>query len=277
MIGAATGIGLILTLIQLYQREGDKRSAQSRDDFFKWLIEHNFRDIKTQIQSQFDLSTEIEKLLHMNQEQLLERLNDVDSKLLCIMNSVLEFRGFIHAIDPKAGLSEQEENILIQAVESGGARLIDNSTMNEPNDWAIGSHHIEVKRQSIIECSLKKLARLDFLEECFSSKGNIYYQLTELAFDYVDNIKKSDLSDQAKSILKQYVDSGVDYLCTILNGMGQVQVYAQNEQIDIDSPRFAKADLDSLEDHGLIRFDGDMGTGGKRYTLTRDGAGFIKS
>ena len=265
-------IGLVLSLIPLYQREGSKRSGKSRDDFFEWLIDHNFRDIKDQIQSQFNLSAEIETLLHMNHEELVARFDEVDSKLLCIMNSVQEFRGFVHAIDPKLGLSEQEESILIQAVESGGSRIINGTTSTTPHDWTIEHTHIEVKRQNLIECSLKKLVRLDFLEESFSRNGNIYYQLTELAFDYVDNIKKSDLSDQAKSILKQYVDSGEHILKTLASS--SMNIRAGNTFICVKSARLVYDDIGQLERHGYIKFDGDMPNGVKQYTLTRDGATF---
>ena len=276
MLGTATGIGLIMTLIQLYQREGDKRSSKNKDDFFEWLIEHKFLEIKSMIESHGELSAEIETLLHMNQEALLTRFDEVDSKLMCIMNSVQEFRGFVHAIDPKSGLSDQEESLLLQAVESGETTIIDNRDNTHRYDWSIDGKFLSVTNPRRIESDLINLASLGYLKESTSQQGRPKYTLLGMAFDYVDNIKSSDLSDQAVSILKQYIASDAQYLCTILNEVGQPLVQADNTPIAIESRRFVNDDLDSLDEHGFICFDGDMGTG-KRYTLTREGDAFISN
>ena len=114
-----TGIGLILALIPLYQRERDKAKQASKENFYQWLLEHKFQDVKDCITNNFELSTEIEKLLRLNQEELISRFNEVDQKLFCIMNSMQEFHSLVQMVAPQAILTEQEECILRQFVESG--------------------------------------------------------------------------------------------------------------------------------------------------------------
>ena len=183
----------------------------------------------------------------------------------------------------KSMLSEQEESILRQFVESEGACLINTSTLTAGVSWSVirgttgGKYKIEVKDTRTMTSSFSKLARLGFMQECVGHKGSIYYELTEKGIEYVNNLKKYDLSDQAKSILKQYVESRVQYLCTLVHGQGQVEVMAQNIPIKVDNSRFIYDDLNELEERGFIRFDGNINFGGKRYTLTREGDSYYQN
>ncbi len=68
-------------LLQDYQRERDKQKQASKEEFYAWLIEHKFQEVKESIASNSALSFEIETLLQMNQDNLLERFDDVDKKL----------------------------------------------------------------------------------------------------------------------------------------------------------------------------------------------------
>jgi DNA-binding PadR family transcriptional regulator len=275
-ISIAEGTGLILSLIPLFHRERDKGEAASREKFFEWLIGHNFNNLTEQIQSNYDLCTEIETLLQMNQEQLLARFDEVDQKLFRIMNSMQEFRNLVKIVAPKTRLTEQEESILRQFVESEDFLLRDDSNLSNPISWGTNSGtEIIVKNVRTIGSSISKLAELGFMRECIGGSGSIYYELTEDGIEYVDNLKESDLSEQAKSVLKQYVESGEQYLCTLVNGQGQVDVMANSIDIKVDNNRFIYDDIEELEKRGFIRFDGDMGVGRKRYTLTRMGMEFI--
>jgi DNA-binding PadR family transcriptional regulator len=270
------GTGLILALIPLYQRERDKAKQASKEDFYQWLIEHKFQDVKDCITNNFQLSTEIERILRLNQEALISRFDEVDQKLFCIMNSMSEFRGLIQEVAPRAILTEQEESILCQFVESGEETLERRLPYEAPKIWHLGlKKELKVKRQNVIESSFRKLAILGFLFERYKSNGEAFYQLTEEAYYYVNNLKDSDISSQAKSILKQYADSGVVYLASIISSQGSM-VQAENTPIELDNPRMLVDDLSVLEDHGYITFDGDVAMG-KRYTLTHKGNEYAKS
>jgi hypothetical protein len=275
MIDPITGFGIILSLIPLYQRERDKREAASKEKFFEWLIGHNFTDLKTQIQSNYDLCTEIETLLQMNQEQLLARFDEVDQKLFCIMNSMQEFRSLVRMVAPRAGLTEQEESVLRQFVNSGDLYLLLIKTSSGTFCNTDNVVNIKFDDIRVIDGVLRRLVSLGFLVELSADTNVTRYKLTEQSIEYVNNLKKSDLSDQAKSILKQYVESKVQYLL-ILRGDGQAEVMAENTLIKVDNPRFIYDDINELEEREFIRFDEDINFGGKRYMLTREGDNYYQ-
>lgn len=277
-----TGLGLILSLIPLFQRERDKREAASKEKFFEWLIGHNFNNLTEQIQSNYNLCMEIETLLQMNQEQLLARFDEVDQKLFCIMNSMQEFRSFVKIVAPKTRLTEQEESILRQFVESEDSLLRDDSNLSNSISWGTNSGtEIIVKDVRTIGSSISKLAKLGFMRECIGGSGSIYYELTEDGIEYVDNLKKSDLSEQAKSILKQYVESGEQYLDIYFIDT-QIVLEAGKKQIDFDNPRFISEDANHLIKQGFIQFIKNTTLDPryisfKRHALTRKGEEYINS
>jgi len=266
-----TGFGLILSLIPLFQREQDNREKANKEKFFTWLMEHNFAELKTQLESNFALSAEIETMLQMNQEQLLARFDEVDKKLLCIINAMPEFRSMVKMLAPGAVLTEQEESILRQFVESGALKmkaLLCDQNYGIPDLRLVPSGEIRVEDPRLVSANLVRLVELDFL----IYHDNHVFGLTPDAIEYVNNLKKNDLSDQAKSILKQYVESGTHYLHTTYY-QGQVVIVGQNMP---QNQQFVEEDLSDLEKHGFIRLHGDSGTGGKSFTLTREGDAYYQ-
>lgn len=275
-----TGTALILSLIPLFQRERDKTATANKEEFYQWLIEHKFQDVKDCITNNFQLSTEIEKLLRLNQEELISRFDEVDQKLFCIMNSMSEFRGLVKMVAPKAGLSEQEESILRQFVESEEDTLMNGSHGENGHCWETYSKvEIKVKRQNIIESSLKQLAVLDFLDSCINSKGEIYYQLTEQAYDYVENLKKSDLTEQEDNILRQFVTSGGACLIDSSSLAGGVswtitRCPGGNHEIKFKDKRTITSSFSRLSEQGFL--EQCIGNSGNiYYELTPQGIDYI--
>lgn len=272
------GTGLILSLIPLFQRKRDTRENAKKEEFYAWLIEHKFQDVKDIITETFGMEVQIEALLQMNQEQLLARFNEVDQKLFCIMNSMQEFRTLVKIVAPKARLTEQEESILRQFVEIG-APYLTNYCNEKRAKWLAGSKEINANHLTI-NASLKQLVIKGFL--CELHNNNLpYYELTEQAIEYVNNLKKSDLSEQAKSILKQYVESGEQYLDIYFIDT-QIVLEAGKKQIDFDNPRFISEDVNHLIKQGFIQFIKNITLDPryinfKRHALTRKGEEYINS
>ena len=183
-----TGIGLILSLIPLFQREQDKRKATSTEDFFTWLLEHNFQNVKDCITDNYTLIEEIEKLLNENHEILLQRFNAIDEKLLRILHSVEGFRKLAKTISPAACLTLEQQKLLSVMVHSGGIKFIPVSvrqgfyfrTDNEKDIWP---SDIDIK---FFNASLDKLIEYGFL----MYDGKSYY-LTEDGHEYVNNLDKN--------------------------------------------------------------------------------------
>lgn len=273
MIEPITGIGLILSLIPLYQRERDKAKQASTEDFFKWLLEHNFTEIKDSIAKNQALTFEIEKLLRMNQEELHARFDEMDKKLICMMNSMQEFRSLIKMLAPSSGLTEQEESILRQFVESG-AQYLSNFTTLEKVQWFAGSKEIQVKAPKTLNSSLKQLTTKGYLVELYNNNLP-YYELTEQAVEYVDNLKKDDLSEQAKRIIICFANSGQELMCYVYTNPPTIHI-PNSGGIDVSEPRFLEDDLKKLVEKKLIIPSDSSHTSVKMFKITRKGVEYSK-
>ena len=188
VIETATGISLIFSLIPLFQREQDKKSSAKKENFFIWLINHKFDDLKEWIESNKEVNNELDKLLQINHEELLERFEEVNSKLYEILSKIDEFKNL--------------------------ASIADTPT--------------------------------------------------------------TKLSDQAKSVLKQFYDSDAQFLVTMLTRAG-THIQVDNSAISITEPKFIDSDLDDLEEVGHITYDGNPGGSGRRFRITRQGVEFVEN
>lgn len=274
-----TGISLILTLIPFYQRERDKQDQlieRNKEDFFKWLVEHKFENIQECIYANSELCNQIEILLKLNHEQLKLRLNEIDKKLLSILIGIDEFKNIGKLLLTTSSftgtvLSKQEESILRQFVDSGNWKLINTALSDKPISWHAGNIEIIVKDVRFFNSNLDRLAELGYLLKGNSAKGNTYYELTEQAVEYVKELKKEDLTEQAKFILSKIKESKDLSLGIILDCDGNPLLLINGTPIDLFEKSFIYDDLKQLESKGHIFLQIDNGTT-KRYLLRRNTA-----
>ena len=184
-----TGVGLILSLIPLFQRERDKRETASKEEFYSWLIEHKFQDVKDCITTNFELMLEIEKLLRENHDVLQKRFNDVDEKLMMILHSVDGFKKIAEKIAPEACLTKRQQHLLSVMVHSEATEFHRISVcppwpgFKTNGKKCISPEEINTK---FLETNLIKLCEKKFL----MWDGRNTYYLTEAGQDYIDNLDK---------------------------------------------------------------------------------------
>lgn len=271
-----TRIGLILGLMPLYQREGDKRKQKNKDDFFKWLIEHNFQDLNELLSTNIELNNQIEFLLKMNHEELLLRFDELEKQLSIVLNKFDEFKCFGNLLSTivndnvEEKLSDQEISILKQFVDSGARTLIDLGTLDNPVCWQAGEVQINVKDVRFLNSNLERLSQLGLLSEQISKSGSSYYELTEAALDYIEKLKKNDLSEQAKLILNQVNDSNDLYLDILLDSKGKPMLIINGKSIDLADQNFLRDDLEMLLEKGYLKIENESELS-TRYKLTRKG------
>lgn len=184
-----TGIGLILSLIPLFQRERDKREAASKEEFYSWLIGHKFQDVKDCITNNFALAVEIENLLRGNQDILLQRFNAVDEQLLRILHTVEGFEKIAETIAPETCLSKRQQQLLSVMVHSEATEFYRLAVcppwlgFKTNGKKTISPDEIDTK---FLEVNLAKLCEKGFL----MWNGKNTYYLTEDGQDYIDNLDK---------------------------------------------------------------------------------------
>lgn len=270
------GIGLILSLIPLWQHERDKKAEARKEDFFKWLLDHNFESIKEDIEKDVALSLQIENLLKLNHDELLQRFDAVDEKLMRLLYGVDEFREIVKHIFPRAALSKNEEHILTEFVNSGESNLYFVVT-NMRCILQVGEQCIEGCDPRFIASNLRNLAKAGYIQLYKNSPGHEHYLLTELGAEYVKNIQgKHALSQQAKDILVQYYQTDKTYLTLFVDGARNVcGVMADGQALSFSDSKFVFDDLNSLAQNGLIKHDGELSNGIPRYVRTRKGNEYV--
>ncbi len=179
-----TGIGLILSLIQLYQHSRDKREAASTKDFYSWLLEHEFQDVKDCISTNFALETEIANILKINQEELLLRIGNVEEQLARILHSVDIFNGMVKVIAPTACLTKNQEELLRAIVNSRNVSFQIVQTINSYIECC-GRYPIDLSRinRTFIIQSAEILTKYGFF-----MKDDKSYMLTEAGVEYITQL-----------------------------------------------------------------------------------------
>ncbi len=179
-----TGIGLILSLIQLFQHHRDKREAASTKEFYSWLLEHKFQDVKECISNNFALETEIANILKINHEELLLRISNVEEQLARILHSVDIFKGMVKTIAPSACLSKNQEEFLRAIVNSGNVSFQIVQLIGSYIECC-GRYQIDLSRinSKFIIQSAEILTKYGFL-----MKEGKSYMLTEEGLEYITQL-----------------------------------------------------------------------------------------
>lgn len=167
----------------------------------------------------------------------------------------------------------------------------DNAGLDEFKEWLIETNN---------EYAIKIIENHHQLQDGLSVMMNAnhdenmaqLYQLTDLIGDIANKIESSaklgssyktnpELSEQAISVLRQFVESGSStiYHMKLNSGRGLPHQYTLNgtgENIQYDEPKFIEEDIESLVSKELITKT--LGSkGGKTYNITRRAVAFIKT
>jgi len=268
-----TLIGLIIGLIPLYQRGKDKRNAADKEDFYAWLIRHQFDDVKNCITNNFALEVEIEKLLKQNHAELLNRFDYIDNKILQVLSNVEEFKSIVTAIAPSAILSEQAEKILQTFVKSQ-ADVMQLRTLYETGSQLHLSFDSKPCNlnfdQRFIERNLQTLTNAGYIIKIAESS----YQLDESAIEYVNHMKDNQLSEEGLKILKLIVESD-KHAFWIMPTMNSLKLLIGNLMYSYESD--LRMYIEELISHGFIKQSVNPDKFKTQYILKIEGENYIKN
>ena len=185
------GFGLILSLVQIFQasyyRRQDKQEAAKKEDFYNWLKEHGFQEVKDGITNNYKLEVEISNILRTNHDELNARFDSVNEQLARILHGVEGFRELAQIIAPAACLTKNQENLLQAFVNSGDSYfefcVTNLRTICRSENQEIDTSKIDPK---FLIQSAKILERHGFL-----MKDEEGYMLTEVGQDYIHSLDKA--------------------------------------------------------------------------------------
>ena len=174
-----------------------------------------------------------------------------------------------HNSEINLNLSEQEEVILRQFVET------DSSFMNKVYFMGIPALHlekagaIEYKDVRLIDSNLERLVSRGLL----ICKSNDRYDISRQGIEYVNNLKKDDLSEQATRILHFLVESTGKHLFKYpKSNPNYPYLYIDGKKrFNVEASKFLNDDLDNLCKKKLISSPNTDIAGEISYTLTKLG------
>jgi len=108
------------TVVQLLcnfrQERGIRKNAET-EDFLKWLADHNFEDIKTQIQSSTDIQREIQELLREDVNEISAKLDLITDSVTSIASRIDGLSGIARAIGATSDSLSNQAIAILQTFE----------------------------------------------------------------------------------------------------------------------------------------------------------------
>jgi len=187
---SATAFATIVSLIAQFRAEHGASAATEADEFMSWLAENRHSEIKELLELNTGATIGIKALLSVNQTELIEKLEQLDSALAIYASSLPEFVGLAATLRPNSTLSDQALSILNQLEKSGGSKILEMHANGfiilKILDGSGGS--IEADDLRFIEDDLKTLVEFGLLRHDYNSSGNNLYLLTRAASKFVASL-----------------------------------------------------------------------------------------
>lgn len=184
----STGTGLLLSLLQIWFHERDQTKQASRGEFLDWLEQHRHHEVKDLLIHNVLLSEGIEKLLQQNQQELLTRLDKIESILLALVSGMDGFRGVWTTSKPE--LSDQALNLVKWFAACKGKHLL----LLEHQQGAILQSELneafDIPDVRFLRADLDMLTDLGLLTHDPTSGGTDRYRITRRLVEYAKVISK---------------------------------------------------------------------------------------
>lgn len=186
--------GAFATIVGLVSNFKAERRASSDDeyrDFMEWLSDKRHDEMVDLLQSNHVLSTAIQSLLLRNHDEVIEKLNALDSQLIKLASRIEGFDAISLAISPSSELSEQSVSILQQLDESGGSFFLE-MKMYGGTQYQImdASGQISIDEPRFVDDDLKNLCSLGLLIPDYNRKGDRLFRITRASAEYLKQVQR---------------------------------------------------------------------------------------
>jgi len=184
---SATVFATVVSLIAQFRAERGASAITETGEFMSWLAENRHLDIVKLLELNTSTTISIKALLAVNQKELMQKLEQLDSALAIYASSLPEFADLATSLRPNTALSDQALSILSQLDKSGGSKIME----MHMRDFIIlqimdgSGGNIEADDQRFIEDDLKTLVESGLLRHDVNSSNNNLYLLTRTASKFV--------------------------------------------------------------------------------------------
>ncbi|RYG86542.1 MAG: hypothetical protein EON58_21625 [Alphaproteobacteria bacterium] len=178
---AATSFATIVGLLSNFKSE---RSGTQLSEFIEWLKEKRHDDVALNIENNQTLAVQLKVILSLNHQELVERLDALDSVLASVARHVQTFSTLATTIRPSTVLSDQAISILKQFTASGANECWERKHLGGCSYSFIGgSGQLKIDEPRFLEDDLNTLVEFGILRLDYGSSGTRKFIITRQAVE----------------------------------------------------------------------------------------------
>jgi hypothetical protein len=190
-ITLATSLATIVGLVGTYRAERRADESVDLDDFLRWLSEHGFQELTTELERNTQVSASIKALLRERTDVLLAQLGRLDQMLGALASHVEGIGALAQSVRPADCLSDQAVSLLqqLEAMESEGFLVSD--ALNRPPTLIArdGKGQLAYEEQRFLDDDLQTLVDAGLLRLDYNSQGSPLYLATRAGAYFVRTVK----------------------------------------------------------------------------------------
>ncbi|MCD9097512.1 hypothetical protein LU699_08710 [Luteimonas fraxinea] len=178
---AATSFATIVGLLSNFKSE---RSGNQLSDFVEWLREKRHEDVALRIERNQALAVQLKSILALNHQELVQRLDSLDSVLASVASHVGTFSNLATSVRPSTVLSAQAISIVKQFVASGANECWERKVLGPAGTryhFIGGSDGLQIDEPRFVEDDLDTLVEFGILRLDYGSKGTRKFIITRQA------------------------------------------------------------------------------------------------
>lgn len=173
----------IVGLIGMFKTERQQNHLENQyDAFLKWLEENHHQDMLNAIQQNHSLINSLQNLLQSNHDELLAKIEKIDTLLLEISSNINGFKQLATSFSSQLPISKQAKSILYQLNISGGSCFSKDETNCGITLTIVdgNANEITLIEPRFLEDDLQQLCSYGLLIQC----NNDFY-ITRLAAQFI--------------------------------------------------------------------------------------------
>ncbi len=189
-ITASLAFATIVGLLSDFKAERTASSDDEYKDFVDWLSEKRHNSLVRKLSSNADLSKSIRDLLTKGHDDVVQRLESIDSILRDVASKIPAFSAIAASTSKETQLSDEAVDILTQFVVSEASFLVQLETSGGVS-LIIGDGkrgHISISDERFLEDDLKRLYEYGLLNADTNSSGQRVWRITRTAVKLVEEI-----------------------------------------------------------------------------------------
>jgi len=186
----------LVQLIGLYRQEQRARTDLDHRDFYEWLVEHRFQELKDQIEHTYHLSTQVDQLLREDHAVIIEKLDVANGMLTDIVGRMEGFGSVASVLAPNVGLSDDAIDLLQLLAKSKEGELFN---PGGEDLLIVDANQYRPSDPRFLHDDLQTLVTYGLLAVSYLASGEPFYRITRRGAKFAE-LLPPDSKDKGTSV-----------------------------------------------------------------------------